>query len=105
MTRKELEALGEAPPQRERESAQTPWWKRMPRDWVELSPKLELGGETSEVVHVELNGPLASSSREDVQGSACPCTDPKRLWTPDAPLPWVPEPTRSGLVGSVPGPA
>src|SRR5690606_20656316 len=36
---------------------------------------------TDGVVHAELNGQLASSSRDDVLASACPCTDPRRLWT------------------------
>ena len=50
MTRKELAELGEDPPQREREGAQTPWWKRMPRDWVSLSARLEVGGDKVEKV-------------------------------------------------------
>lgn len=47
MTRKQLAAVGEDPKQRARESPQTAWWKRMPRDWVELSVGVKAGGDVS----------------------------------------------------------
>ncbi|MEX1361502.1 MAG: DISARM system helicase DrmA [Nannocystaceae bacterium] len=50
LTRKQLEALGDDPPQRSNESPQTPWWKRMPRGWVERSVPLLLGQESTVAV-------------------------------------------------------
>lgn len=50
MTRKQLAAIHEDPPQRKKESAQTAWWRRMPRDWVTLTLPLVAGGEHTERV-------------------------------------------------------
>jgi hypothetical protein len=50
MTRKQLAAIHEDPPQRKHESAQTAWWKRMPRDWITLRLPLLAGGEHTEAV-------------------------------------------------------
>lgn len=50
MTRKQLAAIHEEPPQRKKESAQTAWWRRTPRGWVSLTLPLVGGGEHTERV-------------------------------------------------------
>ncbi len=47
MNRKELAATGDEPRSRSRESSQSAWWKRVPRDWIPLTLALAPGGEST----------------------------------------------------------